>query len=113
MNQFAILLGALLTAIPIIGITVVAIILGVRRRSIHPRASALVGFGLVLLVVKTIGTELAQIYLRTHAAEYGDAASFASHLTVVNILSYGLNIAGIALVTAAVFSNRDMGQGTV
>jgi uncharacterized membrane protein len=93
-------------AVPMLVIALIGIALALRQRLAQPTSSHFVIIGLVALFAHTLGTVLLHLYLNKPFDKYEDASVYAQHLGWVKLLLYGLNIFGVALITAAVFAKR-------
>jgi hypothetical protein len=113
MDHYTIFGGAFLLALPIVVIAIVVINMALRRRSQHPRSSLLVIVGLLLLVANALVADPLRTYFRISVPSDGNPVTVAWHLALLNIVSYGLNVAGIAFLAAAVFANRAPASGKV
>jgi hypothetical protein len=97
---------AITPAIPMLAVAVIGIILGIYRRKSQPIASRLVISGLIALSANVLGSIAVRVYNYTSFDKYQDATVHAQHLVQLNVVLYVLNIAGVALITAAAFANR-------
>jgi hypothetical protein len=93
-------------AVPMLVIALIGIVLALRQRLSQPAAALFVIIGLVALFAHTLGTVLLHISLNKPFDRYEDASVYAQHLSWVKLSLYGLNIVGVAFITAAVFARR-------
>jgi hypothetical protein len=101
---------ALIPAIPMLSVALIGIIFGVRRRGNQPIASRFIILGLSALAVNVVGSVAVHVYAHQSFQRYEDATVLARHLVELNVVLYALNLAGVALITAAVFANRAPGH---
>jgi hypothetical protein len=110
MNPALEYLFSLIPAIPILAVALTGIILAVIRRSYQRTASRLVIAGLSALSVNVLASAAVHVYAHQSFDKYQDATVHAKHLLEMNAALYALNIAGVALITAAVFASRALGR---
>jgi hypothetical protein len=94
------------SAAPMLVIAVIGIGLSLRQRLCHPTSSSLTIIGLVALFAHALGTVLLHFTFNKPFDRYEDASVYVQHLGRVQLLLYGLNIFGVAFITAAVFAKR-------
>jgi uncharacterized membrane protein len=93
-------------AVPMLVIALIGIALALHQRLSQPTSSHLVIIGLIALFAHALGTVLLHLNLNKPFDRYEDASVYAQHLGWAKLFLYGLNIFGVAFITAAVFTKR-------
>jgi uncharacterized membrane protein len=93
-------------AVPMLVIALIGIALALRQRLSQPTSSHLVIIGLVALFAHALGTVLLHLNVGKPFDRYEDASVYAQHVGWVKLFLYGLNVFGVAFITAAVFAKR-------
>ena len=93
-------------ALPMLVIALIGIALALRQRLSQPTSSHLVIIGLVALFAHALGTVLLHLNVSKPFDRYEDASVYAQHVGWVKLFLYGLNVFGVAFITAAVFAKR-------
>jgi hypothetical protein len=108
MNSFTQFGAALFAAIPTIVIAVIGIYFAFARRAAQPRASLLVSLGLLGLLFNAFGSAALQVWVQGRQVAAEEAIGYGHQLAMFNVGLYGLHLAGLMLITMAVFAGRDV-----
>ena len=98
--------GVLVVSIPLLAVTVTGIAIAVMRRQRHPHVSVLAALGLSALTLNYVGGAAVRVYAQVAASAGQHPMPFVERLLLMDVGLYVLNVAGVALVTWAIFARR-------